>query len=174
MGMGGHCIAVRGPDSIVFYDWENGEFIRKIDVEAENLYWNDAATALVVSCPESYFVLSYDNEKVSNAFLNGTVDPEEGVDGSFELDANITDQVKTGQWVGDCFLYTNGDGKLKYYVGGETIILAHLERPMYLLGFVPREDRVFLIDKAYNVVSYKLMLSVLNYQTAVVRNDFDA
>ena len=43
---------------------------------------------------------------------------------------------------------------------------------MYLLGYVPKEDRVFLIDKAYNVVSYKLLLSVLSYQTAVVRRDF--
>ena len=37
-----------------------------------------------------------------------------------------------------------------------------------------KEDRVFLVDKAYNVVSYKLLLSVLNYQTAVVRRDFDS
>ena len=50
--------------------------------------------------------------------------------------------------------------------------LSHLNTPMYLLGFVPKEDRVFLIDKAYNVVSYKVLLSVLNYQTAVVRKDF--
>lgn len=172
--MGGHCLAVRGSDSVIFFDWDEGEFIRKIDVEADTLYWNDAASAVVVQCSESYFVLTYDKEKVADAIMNGTVDPEEGVDGSFELDANITEQVKTGQWVGECFLYTDGNGKLNYYVGGETITLARLERPMYLLGFVPREDRVFLIDKAYNVVSYKLMLSVLNYQTAVVRNDFDA
>ncbi|CAE7741836.1 COPB2, partial [Symbiodinium microadriaticum] len=35
------------------------------------------------------------------------------------------------------------------------------------------EDRVFLIDKAYNVISHKVLLSVLNYQTAVVRQDFE-
>ena len=43
---------------------------------------------------------------------------------------------------------------------------------MYLLGFALKEDRVFLIDKAYNVVSHRLLLAVLNYQTAVVRQDF--
>ena len=74
--------------------------------------------------------------------------------------------------MGDCFLYTNGASKLNYYVGGEVMTLSHLNTPMYLLGFVPKEDRVFLIDKSYNVVSYKLLLSVLNYQTAVVRKDF--
>ena len=51
--------------------------------------------------------------------------------------------------------------------------LVHFDHPMYLLGFVPREDRVFLIDKAYNVVSHKLLLSVLNYQISVLRKDFE-
>lgn len=31
---------------------------------------------------------------------------------------------------------------------------------------------MFLIDKTYNIYSYKLLLSVLSYQTAVVRKDF--
>jgi len=51
--------------------------------------------------------------------------------------------------------------------------LCHLNTHLYLLGFVPKEDRVFLVDKSSNVVSYKLLLSVLSYQTAVVRQDFD-
>jgi coatomer subunit beta' len=94
------------------------------------------------------------------------------VDGSFELESTISDCVRTGQWVGDCFLYTNAAGKLNYFVGGQVMTLAHLDHRMYLLGYVPKEDRAFLIDKSYNVVSYKLLLSVLNYQTAVVRKDF--
>merc|ERR1719453_1424192 len=52
--------------------------------------------------------------------------------------------------------------------------LCNLPAPMYLLGYVPKQDRAFLIDKSYNVVSYKLLLSVLNYQTAVVRRDFNS
>jgi coatomer subunit beta' len=109
---------------------------------------------------------------VSAAISKGGINPEEGVDGSFELEATINDRVRTGQWVGDCFIYTNSAGKLNYFVGGEVMTLCHLNKPMYLLGFVPKEDRVFLIDKAYNVVSYKVLLSVLNYQTSVVRKDF--
>ena len=47
--------------------------------------------------------------------------------------------------------------------------LCHLSHPMYLLGYVPKEDRAFLVDKTYNVHSYKLLLSMLSYQSAVVR-----
>lgn len=44
---------------------------------------------------------------------------------------------------------------------------------MYLLGYIPRENRLYLGDKELNVVSYSLLLSVLEYQTAVMRGDFE-
>ena len=54
----------------------------------------------------------------------------------------------------------------------EVITLAHLDRRMYILGYLAREGRVFLVDKAGSVVSYGLCLAVLEYQTVVVRRDF--
>lgn len=45
---------------------------------------------------------------------------------------------------------------------------------MYLLGYIPRENRLYLGDKELNIVSYSLLLSVLEYQTAVMRSDFEA
>ena len=45
---------------------------------------------------------------------------------------------------------------------------------MYVLGYLPKENRVFLGDKDVSVVSFALSLSVLEYQTAVMRQDFDA
>lgn len=43
---------------------------------------------------------------------------------------------------------------------------------MYLLGYIPKDNRVYLADKDLNVTSYLLLLSVLEYQTAVMRRDF--
>lgn len=45
-------------------------------------------------------------------------------------------------------------------------------RTMYLLGYIPKDDRLYLGDKELNVISYSLLLSVLEYQTAVMRRDF--
>lgn len=65
--------------------------------------------------------------------------------------------MRTGQWVGDCFLYTNSSSqRLQYYVGGQVMTLCHLDRPMYLLGYLSKEDRVYLMDKQLNIVSYKV------------------
>mmetsp|Transcript_5141 Transcript_5141/g.4631 ORF Transcript_5141/g.4631 Transcript_5141/m.4631 type:complete len:986 (-) Transcript_5141:43-3000(-) len=169
---GGHCLGVKGGESIAFFDWESGEFIRKIDVIPTAVYWNDSGDMVVLVCKDIYYILQYSKEVVTNAIVNGNINPEEGIEGSFELENSISDKIRTGQWVGDCFLYTNTTGKLNYYIGGEVMTLCHLNYPMYLLGYIAKEDRIYLIDKAYNVISYKLLVSVLNYQTCVVRKDF--
>jgi coatomer subunit beta' len=48
--------------------------------------------------------------------------------------------VGTGHFVGDCFIYTNEAGRLQYYVGGEVMTLAHLDRPMYVLGYLQKGE----------------------------------
>ncbi len=45
---------------------------------------------------------------------------------------------------------------------------------MYLLGFLPATNRVYLGDKDLGVVSYQVWLSVLQYQTAVMRGDLES
>lgn len=44
---------------------------------------------------------------------------------------------------------------------------------MYILGYIPKDNRLYLSDKDMNVVGYSLLLSVLEYQTAVMRQDFE-
>ncbi|MEQ2165532.1 hypothetical protein GOODEAATRI_017786 [Goodea atripinnis] len=43
---------------------------------------------------------------------------------------------------------------------------------MYLLGYIPKNNRLYLGDKELNITSYSLLLSVLEYETAVMRKDF--
>lgn len=44
---------------------------------------------------------------------------------------------------------------------------------MYLLGYIPKDNRLYLGDKELTIVSYSLLVSVLEYQTAVMRRDFE-
>ena len=41
------------------------------------------------------------------------------------------------------------------------------------MGYIPDSNRLYLGDKELNVVSFQLLLSVLEYQTAVMRRDFE-
>jgi coatomer subunit beta' len=171
--IGGHCLAVRGPDCVVFYDWTDGMFIRKIDVTPKDLQWNEAGTLCMIVCEETSYVLRFDASAVAAAVEGGAPVGEDGVEGAFELIHEVSDKVATGQWVGDCFLFTNASNRLNYFVGGEIITLCHLDHTMYMLGFLAKEDRVFLMDNALNIVSYRVLQSVLQFQTAVVRGDMD-
>jgi coatomer subunit beta' len=87
---------------------------------------------------------------------------------------DINESVRTGQWVGDCFIYTNSTNRLNYLVGDQTYTVSHFDQPMYLLGYLPRDGKVYVADKDVNVVSYALSLSVVEYQTLVLRGDLDA
>ena len=42
-----------------------------------------------------------------------------------------------------------------------------------MLGYIPKDNRLYLGDKELSVVSFSLQLSVLEYQTAVMRRDFE-
>ena len=82
--------------------------------------------------------------------------------------------VRTGQWVGDCFVYTNSTNRLNYLVGDQTYTISHFDQAMYVLGYLPRDGRIYLADKDVNIMSYTLSLSVVEYQTLVLRGDMDA
>jgi coatomer subunit beta' len=110
----------------------------------------------------------------------GQVSGADGIEGSFDLLYEIGDTITSGKWVGDCFLYVNNGGRLNYSVGGQIETLVHLETSAggqtqhTILGYLAKEDRVYLVDKSLNIISYKVTLAVLQYQTAVMRGDFDA
>lgn len=170
---GGSVIGIRGSDCIAFYDWDELRLIRKIDVLPCNVFWSDSGELLLVACEESYYVLQFNREAVANAFADNKNTVDEGIEGAFELLHEISEKVCTGQWIGDCFVYANESGRLNYYVGGEVMTINHFDQKLYLLGYLPKENRLFLTDKLRNVYSYTVNLAMLEYQTAVVREDFD-
>lgn len=50
---------------------------------------------------------------------SGNSADEQGVEDAFELLYEINERVRTGIWVGDCFIYNNSSWRLNYCVGGE-------------------------------------------------------
>jgi len=157
---GGAALAIRGHDCIVFYDWASGTFIRKIDVVPTQVIWSDGGELVMLVCADTSYALRFDREVTEAALAAGTATAEDGVDGSFELVYEMSDAVGTGQWVGDCFLYTTGN-KLNYFVGGEVMTLCHLDHEMFMLGYLAKEEKVYLIDKASAVVGC-VLLSLLS------------
>lgn len=97
----------------------------------------------------------------------------------------------TAKWVGDCFIYTTAGNRVNYFVGNESYTISpsdmyvvfgyisspadlFFSSPMYILGYIPAHNRVYLADKNMNIYGYALSLSVVEYQTAVLRGDMEA
>mmetsp|Transcript_24990 Transcript_24990/g.53230 ORF Transcript_24990/g.53230 Transcript_24990/m.53230 type:complete len:963 (+) Transcript_24990:92-2980(+) len=177
---GGTTIGVKGSDGVLFYEWDSGEFIQKIEAIPKDVYWSDSGNMVLLATEESAYVLSYNAQQVAQAIAMGQVNAEAGIEGSFDLLYEINDKITSGKWVGDCFIYINNAGRLNYSVGGQIETLVHLETSAggqsqhTVLGYLAKEDRVYLVDKSLNIIAYKVMLAVLQYQTAVMRGDFDA
>lgn len=170
---GGHFLGVKSPSGLAFYDWESQNLIRRIEITPKHVYWSENGELVCISTEDSYFILKYNGEAVATAQETNQGISEDGIDDAFDVLGEVQECVKTGVWVGDCFIYTNGVNRLNYYVGGEIVTISHLDRTMYLLGYIPADNRLYLGDKELNVVSFSLLLSVLEYQTAVMRRDFE-
>lgn len=82
----------------------------------------------------------------------GEGEGEEGVEEAFTLLYEVSERVRTGLWVGDCFIYCNSAWRLNYCVGGEVTTMGHLDRPMYLLGYMAHHSRLYLMDKEFKSV----------------------
>ena len=68
----------------------------------------------------------------------------------------VQECVKTGLWVGDCFIYTNGVNRLNYYVGGEIVTISHLDRynfAVYLnMANITLRNHQLIYMKSYNAI----------------------
>ncbi|XP_066253484.1 coatomer subunit beta' [Euwallacea similis] len=168
---GGYLLGVKSVAGLSFYDWDSLELVRRIEIQPKAVYWADSGSLVCLATEDSYYILSFDVDQVQKARENNEV-AEDGVESAFDVLGEINESVRTGLWVGDCFIYTNAVNRINYFVGGELVTIAHLDRPLYVLGYVPKDDRLYLADKELGVVSYLLLLSVLEYQTAVMRKDF--
>ncbi|PHH75129.1 hypothetical protein CDD80_2619 [Ophiocordyceps camponoti-rufipedis] len=169
---GGVLLGVVGQGGVSFFDWATGGLVRRIEVEPKQVYWSDSSELVAIVCEDTFYVLRFSRENYVEAVQSGQVE-EDGVESAFEVITDISESVRTGEWVGDCFIYTNSTNRLNYLVGDQTYTVSHFDKPMYVLGYIQRDSRIYLADKDVNVTSFGLSLPVLEYQTLVLREDME-
>ena len=65
----------------------------------------------------------------------------------------VSETVLIGVWVGNCLINTNSVTRLNYYVGGEIVTVAHLDRTM---GYIPQNNRHYVGNKEVNMMISEL------------------
>ncbi|EKG04923.1 beta prime cop protein, putative [Trypanosoma cruzi] len=168
----GPLLGVCTASSITFYDWTSLNLIRQIDECPKMVQWNDGGDLLAIVSETAFFTLRFSSEAVMEFLETQESTPEEGLEFAFDVVEEVGESVKEVLWVGDCLLFVNQAHRLNYYIGGETNSIGVLSRNQYLLGYLPRENRILCIDKDKNITSYLFRLKVIEYMAAIAREDF--
>ena len=122
-------LGVRSTNSLAFYEWDNLTLIRRIEILPKGVFWSENGELVCISTEDSYFVLRYDADAVAKSLeTKEGLTEDAGIETAFEMLSEVPESIKTGLWVGDCFIYTNSVNRLNYYVGGEIVTIAHLDR----------------------------------------------
>ncbi|RSH81825.1 uncharacterized protein EHS24_008018 [Apiotrichum porosum] len=168
---GGPLLSARGSGFVMFWDWETGAVVRRIEADATNVSWSGSGDLVAITTEDSFYILRFDRDAYAARLESGEILGDEGVEEAFDIVAEVSEQVKTCRWVGDCFIYTNSANRLNYLIGDQASVINHFDQGIYLLGYLPAHNRVYVADKDMNIYSYALSLMVVEYQTAILRGD---
>lgn len=187
----GNLLGVKMDNFILFYEWNYGNLIRKIDLdeEVQNVIWSENGDLLAIIANNVKMELKNDYN-VSRNFevyflkynLNVDVDEiqtqrfgEEIGESSFEILNTLTtsEGITSGIFIGGVFIYTTSKtNRLNYFVGGEVINLAHFNHKYYIAGYrLNQNERLYLIDKSHNIISWFVNSKLLEVQTLVMNDD---
>jgi len=94
---------------------------------SEQVHWSGTGNLVAIAGEESFYVLRFDRDAYQQRIDSGAELDDEGVEEAFELEAEISESVQTGKWIGDCFVYTTSANRLNYLVGGQTHTITHFD-----------------------------------------------
>ena len=97
---------------------------------------------------------------------------EDGFEEAFEFIDEYSETVNSGLWVSnDCFTFINFRGSISYLIGGRVMKLGNADKKHHILGYDGKQNRLYLVDKSLNIYAHRLLLSMMNYQCAILNND---
>jgi len=68
---GGPLLAARGNGFVMFWDWESGEVVRRIDVDAKEVYWSTTDSLVAIIAEDSFYVLKFDRDAYEERLTSG-------------------------------------------------------------------------------------------------------
>lgn len=57
---GGPLVGAKSNEFVIFYDWETAKVIRRIDVPAKKVYWNENGKYVAITTSEDIYILRFD------------------------------------------------------------------------------------------------------------------
>ena len=173
---GGPLFAVKTDEAIFLYDVDNTIFIRKIDVVPNKIIWNDKKTKMALICEDVMYILevNYDKieeyiEKVSDGDKGDVDGCEEAFGDSFDIDGKILN----GFFIDDVFVFENSKNKISYTINDKVFNITTLSNRFFLLGYLESTNKLYLMNKNFQLISYSFPYNFIKYQMAILDKEFE-
>jgi coatomer subunit beta' len=172
---GGPLFAVKTDEAIFLYDVENTVFIRKIDVVPNKIIWNEKKSKMALICEDVMYILEVNYEKIEE-YIEKIAEGEKGdVDGceeafgdSFDIDGKILN----GFFIDDVFVFENSKNKISYTINDKVFNITTLSNRFFLLGYLESTNKLYLMNKNFQLISYSFPYNFIKYQMAILEKDF--
>lgn len=141
------------------------------------MYWSENGSYLVLALEDTFYLLQYNHEIVEQALRkinmgSGGESEEDGIEDAFTFIEEFHETINSGWWISnDCFVFINNKGIISYMLSNKIIKLTTTDKKHFILGYDGKQNRLYLVDKSLNLVSYSLLLSLVNYQSAILNED---
>ena len=166
---GGRLLGIRSKDFITFYDWDDFNVVRRIDLgqNLKQVLWSEDGNKVVLGLEENFFLLEFHPDLLEKCLTNGTLtaeDAEDGFEEAFTFLEEFTEQINSGQWISqNCFVFINNRGNINYLIGNRIVKLGNADKKQHILGYDGKQSRLYLIDKSLNIYAHRLLLSVIDF-----------
>jgi coatomer subunit beta' len=153
--------------------------VRRIDVSPspKNVYWSDNGDFLVLALEDTFYMLQFNHDTVEGALRKissgaSEENEEDGIDEAFTFVEEFNETINSGVWISsECFVFVNAKGAVNYLIGNKILKLTSADKKYFILGYDGKQNRLYLIDKTLNIVSYALLINVVNFQSAILNED---
>ncbi|EGR29953.1 hypothetical protein IMG5_145440 [Ichthyophthirius multifiliis] len=169
---GGTLLCAKSNEFLIFYDWETGKIIRRLDSSVNKIYWNITNNLISIATSEAFYVLEYKQELVKE-LMEREGENAEGYEEAFELQYEINENINSGLWVEQMFFFTNQTGKISYSLMGRVFTFAYTEKKKIILGYVNFQNRIYFFDKFFNVSSFEIPIQVAQFQCLIAKEEIE-
>jgi coatomer subunit beta' len=148
--------------------------IRKIDVSPNEIIWSDNKKFVALLCDDITYILNAFPEKIDEYLENSPdLESEEGCNEAFEPYYEVNDKIVNGFFIDEVFVFVNSKNKLNYAIEEKIFSITTLNANFSLLGYLQSANKIFLMNKQFNLISYTFPLSFVNYQMAILKKEFE-
>ena len=104
--------------------------------------------------------------------IGGGDQEEDGIEDAFTFIEEYNETINSGVWISnECFVFINQKGIINYMIGNKIMKLTNTDKKYFILGYDSKQSRLYLVDKSLNIVSYALLIALVNFQSAILSDD---